>query len=362
MSTESNDTRRHPDLRSSVRRLAQLCCVAFCAAIAGCTTVPPQALGVDRFDYGNELAESWKRQTLINVVRLRYSDAPVFMDVTSIISSRTRSGSVNAGGDLVESPDPSLLRLGAEGTWSSTPTVTYQPILGDKFARSLLRPIPPASVFHMLEAGWPATLVLNMTVNSMNGINNTSFIGQKFDPKFAELTDTLTRLRASGALGIRVEDHPDGDAVVLIMRGDAGEHDRTDIRRAGEILSLEPGVNELLVTFGSVQRSAREIAVTTRSMLEIILVMGYGVDVPGSHVTSGRARAVPTDVQPLVRIRSGSSAPAEAYAAVNYRGLWYWIDDTDNTSKTTFSFLMMLFSLAETGQTTNGPVVTVPSR
>ncbi len=54
--------------------------------------------------------------------------------------------------------------------------------------------------------------------------------------------------------------------------------------------------------------------------------------------------------------------PANAYAAVPYKGYWYWIDDNDIASKRIFTFLMILFSLAETGQPTAAPIVTVPSR
>jgi hypothetical protein len=46
---------------------------------------------------------------------------------------------------------------------------------------------------------------------------------------------------------------------------------------------------------------------------------------------------------------------------VRYRDRWYWIDDTDIASKRIFTFLMILFSLAETGQGVAAPVVTVPS-
>lgn len=42
-------------------------------------------------------------------------------------------------------------------------------------------------------------------------------------------------------------------------------------------------------------------------------------------------------------------------------GSW-WIDDTDILSKTQFTFLVILFSLAETGASASAPVVTVPSR
>jgi hypothetical protein len=58
------------------------------------------------------------------------------------------------------------------------------------------------------------------------------------------------------------------------------------------------------------------------------------------------------------QIQSGSTAPA----AVPYKDYWYWIEDTDITSKRTVTLLMILFSLPETGQPTAAPVVTVPSR
>jgi hypothetical protein len=102
-------------------------------------------------------------------------------------------------------------------------------------------------------------------------------------------------------------------------------------------------------------------------MMEIMLQLGFGIDLPPAHAASGRAlpgQWQPGDAQaqPLVHIRSGTEAPADAYAAVPYKGYWYWIDDSDIASKRIFTFLMILFSLAETGQPTAAPVVTVPSR
>jgi hypothetical protein len=102
-------------------------------------------------------------------------------------------------------------------------------------------------------------------------------------------------------------------------------------------------------------------------MLEILLQLGFGVDVPAEHREAGRVLVgrgqpgTPTPA-PLARIRSGPQAPAGAYASVPYKGCWYWIDDTDIGSKRTFTFLMILFSLAETGPSSAAPVVTVPAR
>ena len=99
-------------------------------------------------------------------------------------------------------------------------------------------------------------------------------------------------------------------------------------------------------------------------MLELMLELATGVNVPPSDLTEGRAlpgMGAPGEVppEPLLRIRCGKSAPPDAFAAVPYRNLWFWIDDTDRASKSKFTFLMILFSLAEGGQTSAAPLVTI---
>jgi hypothetical protein len=66
---------------------------------------------------------------------------------------------------------------------------------------------------------------------------------------------------------------------------------------------------------------------------------------------------------PLVRVRYGESAPADAYVALRYRDRAFWIDDRDYASKTNLNILMMMFSLAETSAARGAsPVATIPVR
>ena len=50
-----------------------------------------------------------------------------------------------------------------------------------------------------------------------------------------------------------------------------------------------------------------------------------------------------------------------ACTAVRYRDMWFWIDDRDLNSKRMFAFVMLLFSLTETGGDQRAPIVTVPT-
>lgn len=98
-----------------------------------------------------------------------------------------------------------------------------------------------------------------------------------------------------------------------------------------------------------------------------MLNLGFGIDLPAAHAASGqalpsRARTGDEEAKPSVHIHSGTEAPDDAYAAVPYKRYWFWIDDKDIASKRNFTFLMILFSLAETGPGTPAPVVTIPSR
>jgi hypothetical protein len=69
-------------------------------ALTGCKHLGPKTVAVDRFDYSTAIAESWKQQTLLNIVKVRYMDLPVFVDVASIVSGYSMQTGVSVNGTL----------------------------------------------------------------------------------------------------------------------------------------------------------------------------------------------------------------------------------------------------------------------
>jgi hypothetical protein len=66
--------------------------------VPGCVSgIGQQNLPHDRFDYNSAIATSWKEQMFLNMGRLRYGEAPVFLNVASIIAQYALEGSLFGG-------------------------------------------------------------------------------------------------------------------------------------------------------------------------------------------------------------------------------------------------------------------------
>lgn len=332
--------------------------------VTGCTSIGPGTVTRDRFDYSRSIAESWKRQQLLNIVKLRYLDPPVHVDVGQIVSGYSLETDVSLGGNL--ETDNRSLSLGAAGRYTDRPTITYTPVTGSRFLRSAMMPLPPDSVFFMVQAGWPADGVLFTAVTSLNGLKNqqATLAGvTPADPEFLRVLELLRKIQVSGAVAMRVEQDTLKHERTLLTFHTKGITQETldDIAEVRRLLRLDPEAQDFRLVFGATPVNDREIAVVTRSLLHIMGMMSIYVEVPPEHVADGRA--TPGLAQPApFRIGCSQKRPADAFVSIGYRDRWFWIDDRDLKTKRAFSLLLMMFTLADTGQREPLPLITIPAQ
>jgi hypothetical protein len=358
----------------SIKRLTSVVLSLSLLLLPGCTSIGPYTVGRDRFDYTGAIGESWKQQMLVNAVKLRYGDTPVFLDVVSVIGQYQAVAQLSGAFTWVHpvtSVATNSQSVGANAQYVDRPTITYMPLSGEKFARSLMKPLPPTGVMSLVQAGYPIDLIFRVCVNTVNGIRNRyggSARARHADPEFYPLLERLKRIQDSGAIGLRVQKTNEMEGVMISFRGKVEPAVQEDILFARKTLGIDPSASEIRIAYGSVAKDDREIALLTRSILEIIVDMASYIEVPEEHVREKRVSAsMPEEtvqgspVPPLIRIYSSTGKPGDAFVAVPYRNYWYWIDDHDLRSKTLFSFLLFIFSLTETGGKENAPIITVPT-
>jgi hypothetical protein len=354
--------------RAPGRQVLLLCLTLL---VAGCTSIGPPTLRRDRLDYADALADASKRETLLNIVKLRYADAPSIVTVDQLVAGYTLEGRFDLGSNfLTNSFDFSDdVAVGVGGTFSDRPTVTYTPIKGDDFARVMLNPIPPSELFAMLTTGAPAELTLGLAVQSINGLHNWTADPQgepHFDPEFAEVLELLGALRRDGVLGFRFDTQAGPRTAYLLLETQEGKPLGPRARRLLDLLHLAPNVRSFPILFGFGRDQPTEIRIYTRSLIEILSNLAAQVEVPGDNVAAGRTyptqlRPPALGVLPSLGVSAREVRPYEPFVAVEYRGTWYWIDDRDYASKRVFSTMMLLLNLVDKGTEGQLPVITIPT-
>jgi hypothetical protein len=346
--------------------------------LVGCGSIGPGRVKQDRFDYTGAVADSWKTQMLLNLVKIRYEDTPVFLDVGQVVAgySFQRNLSGFATGNVFNGSAPSnvpsaIFGLSGGGSYNDSPTITYTPLSGERFARSMMMALPPSSIMNVIQAGFPVDMVFRLTVQSVNGVDNRRIELQYVkpaNPEFYQLLQDLRRIQVSGDIGVRKNQVGNEEMLNLVIRPNIAAAVENSLFQVLTVLGLDPAAREFRIVYGAVPGNNKEIALVTRSIYQVLVDLSSSITVPESQVEERRVRPTPEadlgpqgPIPPLIRIVSSVDRPANAFVAAPYRGYWFSIDDQDIRSKNLFSFIMFLFTFVETGSKEAAPVLTIPT-
>ena len=348
------------------------------ATLGGCAGIGPTRLSDDPIGYSRALSASNKRQTLLNVVRLRYADLPTFLDTTQVIAGYQLQRSVTGGFELFPNASPSnFFSANGSAQLQDSPTFTLQPVTGQRFAETFLRPLSPADLLPLMQGGLPVDVLMRLTVQSVASQQNSVGLerrGGEAAPAFLRLLSDLRRLQVAGLIGVKLERDAktgaDGKPVagpshVFFVFTPAPNPELAGIENDVRLLLTIPArVMEVEVVYGRSASSPRQIALLTRSMLGVLGQLAFQADVPQEDVD--RHRTVETigqtsnESRPVVVIHSGDRQPTEPFTAIKYQRRWFWVSEDDFDSKVAFTIVNILLSLAMTS-TAPGTVITIPA-
>ncbi len=340
--------------------------------LAGCAGIGPQALKDARFNYNLAVQLSSNEQMLLNLVRLRYRDNPVFLEITNISTQFSISAGLNAEADVREVyPDTFSFGLGL--SYAEKPTISFAPLHGEQFVKRLLSPIPLEHLVLLLNSGWRADRILRLCVQRIQDIKNApTASGPTPDLKpefkeFLELARLMQRLHRRKLIDFVYKRFENQVYPALFVHSEARSH--PDFLRLRGMLKIGD-YDFYPITPEMAPGNDRFIAVQTRSLIGILFYLSQGVTPPEEDLRKGKVTLTrcpdgrPFDWHELLGdlfvVRASKRPPREAAVAVRYRGYWFYIDDSDLNTKSTFVLLGQLFVLEAGKEKGLVPLLTIP--
>ena len=358
-----------------MRRLSKLGPLCALLVLTACSAqLGPRTIPAARFDYSEALARSWDEQLLLNLVRLRYRDTPLFLEVGSIVTHYSIGANVGTGAQVSVGDGTSRTYSVGPGSvaYAEEPTVTYGPLQGADFVARLLTPVAPANLLLFSQSGWSVERLLLCCVQRVNDLRNAvgaSGPTPDYVPtyeSFQHMAGLLRKLQVAGLL--EVELSADQSLVLQFASAPDGTL-ASEVTEVRKLLDLPDGVKTFRITAALKRKQPDEIAVTGRSLLAVLFYLSQAVEVPEKHEAEGRVTVTRTAngerfdwaaaTGHLLQVHFAASEPPNAAVKVRYRGYWYYVSDMDLSSKTTFSLLTYLYSLKAGSHDLKEPVLTL---
>jgi hypothetical protein len=354
-----------------------MACVCLSLLLAGCQTLGPATVRAGRAEYNKALQQTDAQQMLLNVVRARYVDSPYFLQVASITAESTILVGAGANFD-VSTADQGDIVSGELG-YTERPTIIYQPLTGERFVRQLLTPVDLQTLSLLRLAGWDLEDIFRVFVRSMNGVSNaansvgpTADLAPRPDYKdFLRITRGLDRLEDQGFVDIGLLSPEDGSHEGdLFLALHSSVRQDPDVRRMLTDLALDPNAEHYRLTQAALGGGGNVIALETRPIVNALFFLGEATQIPESDLRGGIvSQARTTDGLPfdwseimdgLLKIHSSPGRPSGASVSIQYRGHWFYVEDSDVESKETLAMLELVFTLKAGELPSTGPVLTLP--
>lgn len=363
----------------AVRRFALCVVVLLTTGCAG--GIGPAKLAPTRMDYNLAIQKSNNEEMLLNLVRMKYFEQPLFLQVGSVASSFNYNVS---GGLSATIPDHRSLANGVYTTYdpsisaqySDSPTVTYTAYQGQAYAQQFLAELDFDRFVVLYKGGWDIEFLMRILFMRFGRIDHTYDARAGFHPeqheRFEELVGIVARMDDRGGLDVvKVSIGENNSATIMSM---VFKHE-AEAMRVQELLGYNIGITVnaegraharfKLTALNELDESLRfwkglpVVPLRLRNCLRAMDIVAQGIEVPYELTQRKRGFDLREQFVSLCDIRVASSEPANAYVAIRHQEHWYYIRSDDARSKEIFQLILNIFSLQSADPPKTNPVLTL---
>ncbi|MCB1072647.1 MAG: hypothetical protein H7A41_05355 [Chlamydiales bacterium] len=340
-----------------------------------------------RTSYNVAAQNTTNQELLLNLVRLRYSDTPYFLELNGITTQFNFSSKLNSTIKLPGFDNDNPASVGGELGWSNQPTIQYSPLEGKDFAIQMMQPLDLRIIQGLVFTGWDVDRVFRLLIQNMADIPNASAASGPVPTKaphyrkFFECLELLRHFQSLGVLQIGVRYiPPEGskgvseeeacerrpNAIQISFPANGSESDRL----ADLLEGIKKSKGRYVLNMRQAFNEEASLGLMTRSLLGTMYYLSLGVKVPPKDIAAGTVAMTLNDdgtlfdwhhvIGDLMCINWSYRQPDNYYLAVPYRGYWFFIDDSDISSKRTFVLLQQIYNLQAKQQEKEGPLLTIP--
>lgn len=390
---------------------------------AGCAGVGPSALHQSRLQYNETVKVSSEEEMLLNIVRLRYTDTPSSLAVSSIAAQFELAATAGVTPFFVAGTERTFASVLPQANFGGAdrPTFSLTPLDDSEFARRLFTPLSLEGAIYLAKTTWPIQTVFRLYLENLNWVANAETASGPTPAQAPPSSRFLEGMRALQALqqrgdivfGTLDRKEPTGATVATITAEDAiaavrdglefveqpggrgwrlqrvvrrfvlfvnpaafDSPELQSLQRAfrlkGRLPSYELTVEGLGPYVDPGQEGFSQLDLETRSLLQALYFVSHGVQVPTEHLERRLARQTlradgsPYDWSPVleglfaVKSEPGGCGGKPAHVAVPYHGHCFFIDQADHDTKSTFALLMELARLQFPGNAGHAPMLTIP--
>jgi len=289
--------------------------------VGGCT-VSNRAIRSSYAAYNETIHFNQDQELLLNLVRLKYRESPLFLKVGALSASYAFQS--DAGVNINRSGGATPYGLSIGSSFSDRPTITYTPLEGNTFVKQVLAEISTDTFVLLFRSGWPMRTLCHVLAERIDGLSNDE--DHPTYQQFRERVELLHQARKEERLLIVTT--PDSEELFLQ-------------------LDLPDGAPPVMIPFTAFQ---------LRSFLDVLFFLGKNTEVPAEH--QDRVRHSPKNG--WLDISASKSPPGDAMVWVEHQGWYFSIAGSDVDSKDTFALVKLLYQIQAGDIKTVQPILTLP--